>query len=237
MQIHLSDISSSEGMRIQKTAEFGMDTITFQSGSFPVLAKEPIELTITNTGDRNLEIRGTGKITVGIPCDRCLEEVSTEIPLEIERKLDMKLTDEDRVNDLDESSYLTGMDLDVDQLVYLEVLMSWPLKVLCREDCKGICSQCGKNLNDGPVDASRNLRIPVWQLSVIYLVNLRRCNIMSICPKNKSSKARRDKRRANWKMSAPNLVKCSKCGELMMPHRVCKACGSYNKKEIIKVED
>ena len=44
---------------------------------------------------------------------------------------------------------------------------------------------------------------------------------MSICPKNKSSKARRDKRRANWKMSAPNLVKCSKCGELMMPHRVC----------------
>ena len=38
-------------------------------------------LTITNIGDRNLEIRGTGKITVGIPCDRCLEEVSTEIPL------------------------------------------------------------------------------------------------------------------------------------------------------------
>ena len=51
---------------------------------------------------------------------------------------------------------------------------------------------------------------------------------MSICPKNKSSKARRDKRRANWKMAAPNLVKCSKCGALMMPHRVCKACGSYN---------
>ena len=40
---------------------------------------------------------------------------------------------------------------------------------------------------------------------------------MSICPKNKSSKARRDKRRANWKMSAPALVKCSKCGALMMP--------------------
>ena len=36
---------------------------------------------------------------------------------------------------------------------------------------------------------------------------------MSICPKNKSSKARRDKRRANWKMTAPALVKCSKCGE------------------------
>ena len=51
---------------------------------------------------------------------------------------------------------------------------------------------------------------------------------MSICPKNKSSKGRRDKRRANWKMSPVNLVKCSKCGALMMPHRVCKACGSYS---------
>lgn len=61
----------------------------------------------------------------------------------------------------------------------------------------------------------------------------RRWNVMSICPKNKSSKSRRDKRRANWKMSAPNLVKCSKCGALMMSHRVCKACGSYNKKEIL----
>ena len=59
---------------------------------------------------------------------------------------------------------------------------------------------------------------------------------MSICPKNKSSKARRDKRRANWKMSAPNLVKCSKCGELMMPHRVCKACGSYNKKKSLLMD-
>ena len=60
---------------------------------------------------------------------------------------------------------------------------------------------------------------------------------MSICQKNKSSKGRRYKRRANCKMSAPTLVKCSKCGELMMPHRVCKACGSYNKREIVSVEN
>ena len=52
---------------------------------------------------------------------------------------------------------------------------------------------------------------------------------MSICPKNKSSKARRDKRRANWKMSAMNLVKCSKCGALMMPHRVI-LLNQYNKR-------
>ena len=59
---------------------------------------------------------------------------------------------------------------------------------------------------------------------------------MSICPKNKSSKARRDKRRANWKLAVPGMVKCSQCGALVLSHRVCKACGSYNKKEIVTVD-
>lgn len=55
-------------------------------------------------------------------------------------------------------------------------------------------------------------------------------------PKRKTSKARRDKRKANWKLSAPNLATCPKCGELMMPHRACKACGTYNKKVVLEVE-
>ena len=56
---------------------------------------------------------------------------------------------------------------------------------------------------------------------------------MSICPKNKTSRARRDREERTGKCQLLDLVKCSKCGALMMPHRVCKACGSYNKKEII----
>ena len=56
-------------------------------------------------------------------------------------------------------------------------------------------------------------------------------------PKNKVSKARRDKRRANWKLTAPNLVECPQCHELKLPHRVCPSCGQIKGKEVIKVED
>jgi len=60
---------------------------------------------------------------------------------------------------------------------------------------------------------------------------------MAICPKGKVSKARRDKRRAQtWKISMPNLVGCRKCGELVVSHRVCKACGSYNRREVVKAD-
>ena len=56
-------------------------------------------------------------------------------------------------------------------------------------------------------------------------------------PKRKTSKARRDKRRANWKLVLPGMVKCPKCQEYKLPHRVCKACGHYDGKDVIKTEE
>ena len=56
-------------------------------------------------------------------------------------------------------------------------------------------------------------------------------------PKRKSSKARKNKRRSNvWKISVPGCSKCSQCGELKAPHKVCPNCGYYKGKEVIKVE-
>ena len=56
-------------------------------------------------------------------------------------------------------------------------------------------------------------------------------------PKRKHSKARRDKRRSNvWKIQAPALMNCPQCGEFKLPHRVCKACGYYKGREVIKIE-
>ena len=56
-------------------------------------------------------------------------------------------------------------------------------------------------------------------------------------PKRKHSSARRDKRRSNvWKLSAPALARCPKCGDYKLSHRVCPACGYYKDREVIKVE-
>lgn len=60
---------------------------------------------------------------------------------------------------------------------------------------------------------------------------------MAIVPKRKTSKARRNSRRSNvWKLDAPALSKCGHCGEFKLIHRVCKACGYYKNREVIKVE-
>ena len=44
-------------------------------------------------------------------------------------------------------SYMEDGELDVDRLIYNEILVNWPAKVLCKPDCKGICPKCGTNLN------------------------------------------------------------------------------------------
>ena len=160
MQIRLTDIADSEGKCIKLVPELESERIKFKTGDFPIIEKSPVNLQITNTGNKVLELVGDGSIVVGIPCDRCLEQVNVEISYNIERKLDMKQSDDDRVRDLDENDYVTGMDLDVDRLVYLEVLMNWPLKILCKDDCKGICSRCGKNLNEGPCECAEEPKDP-----------------------------------------------------------------------------
>ena len=56
-------------------------------------------------------------------------------------------------------------------------------------------------------------------------------------PQRKMSKARRDSRRANWKLAAPGLVECPQCHELKRPHHVCTECGYYDGKEVVKEDE
>jgi len=56
-------------------------------------------------------------------------------------------------------------------------------------------------------------------------------------PKGKISKARGRKRRTHWKLSAPGIVKCPRCQQMKLSHRVCKHCGYYDGKQVIVMDD
>ena len=53
-------------------------------------------------------------------------------------------------------------------------------------------------------------------------------------PKRKTSKSKRNKRRTHFKLDAPTTIVCKNCGATITPHRVCKECGFYKGKEVIK---
>ena len=78
-------------------------------------------------------------------CDRCLDPFSREGTLPIEHVLVTSAEDEDS----DELVVLEDFQLDLDELVETDLWLELPSKSLCREDCRGLCPQCGKNLNEG----------------------------------------------------------------------------------------
>ena len=55
-------------------------------------------------------------------------------------------------------------------------------------------------------------------------------------PKSKISKSRRDKRRTHYKLNIPGMSVCPQCGEIKLPHRVCKSCGTYKDVNVM-IED
>ncbi|MGE4650860.1 MAG: 50S ribosomal protein L32 [Myxococcota bacterium] len=56
-------------------------------------------------------------------------------------------------------------------------------------------------------------------------------------PKRRTSRARRDKRRAHDALKAPTLGVCPRCGEPKLPHRVCSGCGTYRDRQVLSVDD
>ncbi len=56
-------------------------------------------------------------------------------------------------------------------------------------------------------------------------------------PKCKTSKQRKRTRKANWRITAPNLSECSHCHELIASHQVCPECGYYDGKQVVQIKD
>ena len=154
MLINLSELFPVEGKSKTYDLELEMTQFHAPDGVYGIVEKHPVNLVITNQGDKVLTVKGEADVCLEMPCSRCLEPVKVPFHLEIDQKVDMKQTDEDRAADLDEQFYINGYNLDVDQLVGNELTLNLPMRVLCSENCKGICNRCGTNLNRGTCDCA-----------------------------------------------------------------------------------
>ena len=107
-----------------------------------------IRLILENVGKGKVLIKGKTDLEFILPCDRCLKPVKTLVDLDFEREVlaPELITDEDMKED---QHFVNDYELDLEVLLTEELQLSWPSKILCDEECKGICKKCGKNLNEG----------------------------------------------------------------------------------------
>lgn len=165
MIVSLSEIMNLSSEVQQRIIPLEAEEFTCFGVSYPIAEKDNVELLLTNLGNRKIKISMKCRVVLTVPCDRCLEPLPVEIPVSAEEEVDFQESEEERIKDLNEISYIDGYDLDVDLMVYEEILLGFPMKVLCQDDCKGICKVCGANLNQGECGCDRTEPDP--RMSVI----------------------------------------------------------------------
>ena len=93
-----------------------------------------------------VSLKYSAEFTLHICCDRCLIEFDRDYCFDFEHILVRSLSND---NDSDEYIITETDELDMDELALTDCLLSLPSKMLCREDCKGLCPECGADLNQG----------------------------------------------------------------------------------------
>jgi DUF177 domain-containing protein len=128
--------------------------------------------------ERRIRVDAHGKVQLAVPCGRCLSPVVVDLPVDFELTLvpedeydDAPRSEKDagsgRVGgsfvptDAEEDTY-SGKVVDLDPLVREQLLLALPGYPVCREDCKGLCSVCGGNLNDRECGCDRHVPDPRW---------------------------------------------------------------------------
>ncbi len=146
MLVNLSDVLTSSGKVVNTTVLLEMTDFNSRLGNFQILEKSPVAFTFTNFGVDKAKVEGSVRIVFDTECDRCLTEVPTVLNLRFDRVVASPEVTADEEED-EHPDYMEGYQLNVEALVYNEILINWPAKILCKEDCKGVCPVCGQNLN------------------------------------------------------------------------------------------
>ena len=117
---------------------------------------------------KDIRLKGELATTLEQSCARCLEPVTQEVERQFEllyRPLGVDAgRDELSVTEAEaEIGYYEGEGILLEDVLREQVLLSLPLKVVCRDNCKGLCPQCGKNLNQNLCSCSVPFEDPRWE--------------------------------------------------------------------------
>ena len=153
MLLGLSKIIDCPGASVPFETSVDLSDLRYGT-SFPV--SEPVVASgiVRNTAG---VLMMTGSITTCIHgiCDRCASEFDREIDFPIDVVLVTELANEE--NEDEWVFPLEGDSADLDDIVRTVFVLNLDSKLLCDEDCKGLCCRCGKNLNDGPCSCQKEL--------------------------------------------------------------------------------
>ena len=122
-------------------------------GVFPFQTPVSVRGTIVNRAGI-VTMQAAADCTMRFVCDRCAADAERQLHVPMEHILVSALQNED-----DADAYIVVPDgkLDLRQLTLEDIFLFLPSKLLCKDDCKGICPTCGKNLNDGPCGCKKEV--------------------------------------------------------------------------------
>jgi uncharacterized protein len=171
MFIRIKDLELRNLEFDESFAPGAIELLEDQVQTAPVRATGRAELIRENRGAREVveDIRLVGSFStqVEVRCARCLDAVQNTLGEEFDllyRPLGVDATrDEVAISEADtEIGYYQGEGLLLEDVLKEQILLALPVKQLCRANCKGLCPQCGKNLNVESCDCVAAMPDPRW---------------------------------------------------------------------------
>jgi uncharacterized protein len=153
MRLGLSQIIDRPGESISYSAVVDLSDLQYGT-CFPVTEPVKAEGTVRNTAGV-LVMKGEITTCIHGICDRCAAEFDREMALPIDAVLVTELANEE--NEDEWVFTLEGDSADLDDIVRTIFVLKMDSKLLCSDDCKGMCCICGKNLNEGPCSCEKEI--------------------------------------------------------------------------------
>ena len=150
MKISIKDITSLPDQSKKFTGAVDICDFSYLGCDFSINHIEPFDVVLSMIGSGKLHITFDTKCSILGQCDRCLGDVTFEIPVSADETVEVSEGQVVTDDDIGPYSFVDGEEIDIDELILNEILVNFPAKILCQDDCKGICPVCGKNRNIEP---------------------------------------------------------------------------------------